>query len=177
MNVGKKDNICFHQVGNIHKSYITMKRLAFAIIIITINFACNNMNNEKNQLEELKNVDREFCNYSKKHGMPKAFIEFAHDSGILLQRNSYPIIGKKEIGKRMAQIKEGSFTLEWEPMNGEVAKSGELGFTYGTYTSKTKDITTRGTYVSVWKKDKSGKWKYILDSGNEGLGEKKETLK
>ena len=30
----------------------------------------------------------------------------------------------------------------------------------------------RGTYVTIWKKDADGTWKWVLDSGNEGLGEK-----
>lgn len=29
----------------------------------------------------------------------------------------------------------------------------------------------KGTYVSVWKKDNKGEWKFVLDSGNEGLDE------
>ena len=32
-------------------------------------------------------------------------------------------------------------------------------------------IIENGTYVSIWKKDESGNWKYILDSGNQGTGE------
>jgi hypothetical protein len=26
-----------------------------------------------------------------------------------------------------------------------------------------------GTYCTVWKKDKDKKWKFVLDTGNEGL--------
>ncbi len=28
----------------------------------------------------------------------------------------------------------------------------------------------KGTYVYIWKKDSNGKWKFVLNSGNEGLG-------
>ncbi len=31
----------------------------------------------------------------------------------------------------------------------------------------------KGTYVSIWKKNKEGVWKYVLDACNEGLGDKK----
>jgi ketosteroid isomerase-like protein len=34
-----------------------------------------------------------------------------------------------------------------------------------------KDTVLRGTYVSVWKKQKDGKWKFMLDTGNEGIGQ------
>jgi ketosteroid isomerase-like protein len=31
------------------------------------------------------------------------------------------------------------------------------------------DTFFAGTYVSIWKKQPDGKWKFILDSGNEGI--------
>jgi ketosteroid isomerase-like protein len=59
----------------------------------------------------------------------------------------------------------------WKPLGGDIAQSGELGYMYGIYSIKQDTITEKGTYVSVWKKDKDGRWKYVLDSGNEGIGE------
>ena len=50
-----------------------------------------------------------------------------------------------------------------------VALSRDLGYTYGRYQlrSKTPDAQTleRGSYLHVWKKEKSG-WKLILDLTN-----------
>ena len=63
--------------------------------------------------------------------------------------------------------------MTWEPKDGVIARSGELGYTYGVYAMRPslKDTVIYGTYVSIWKKEKGGKWKYVLDSGNEGIGE------
>ena len=33
------------------------------------------------------------------------------------------------------------------------------------------DSIEQGTYVSIWKKDKIGAWKFVLDSGNQGIGD------
>jgi len=44
-----------------------------------------------------------------------------------------------------------------------------LGFTYGVYTLSIKDSVYKGTYVSIWKKQNDGSWKFVLDSGNEGI--------
>jgi ketosteroid isomerase-like protein len=57
-----------------------------------------------------------------------------------------------------------------------VALSGELGYTYGIYEVRSRGgIKTigEGTYVTIWKKDRQGNWKFVLDAGNEGLGPKK----
>jgi ketosteroid isomerase-like protein len=52
-----------------------------------------------------------------------------------------------------------------------VSQSGDLGYTYGTYLMKDGASEVRGTYVTVWRKRPDGRWKYVLDSGNQGLGE------
>ena len=50
-----------------------------------------------------------------------------------------------------------------------MAKSGELGFTTGPWTFQPKTIqdsvVARGQYSTVWKKQKAGEWKFIVDMG------------
>jgi ketosteroid isomerase-like protein len=50
--------------------------------------------------------------------------------------------------------------------------SGDLGYTYELFTVTAKDTTMQGTYVSIWKKQKDGNWKFVLDTGNPGGGKK-----
>jgi ketosteroid isomerase-like protein len=33
-------------------------------------------------------------------------------------------------------------------------------------------VTREGTYVTIWKKGQNGNWKFVLDTGNQGLGKK-----
>ena len=49
--------------------------------------------------------------------------------------------------------------------------SGDLGYTYGNYEFRSKDkegkaTVERGKYVSIWKKQKNGNWKVVMDMGN-----------
>ncbi len=46
----------------------------------------------------------------------------------------------------------------------------DLGYTYGYYTMTFKEdgSTQHGNYVSIWKKQAGGDWKFVLDTGNEG---------
>ena len=50
--------------------------------------------------------------------------------------------------------------------------SGDLGYTYGTFNAELKQTgqVNRGSYVSIWIREK-GRWKWVLDTGNQGLGE------
>lgn len=126
--------------------------------------------NSMNTNESLIAVDREFSKFSKERGMNAAFLKFISEDGVMLRSNSMPIVGKNAVSNLFSGDDSG-FTLTWEPLYADIAKSGEIGYTYGTYELTLQEGVQKGTYVSIWKKDKDGNWKFVLDSGNEGLGE------
>jgi ketosteroid isomerase-like protein len=58
------------------------------------------------------------------------------------------------------------FRMEWSPIRAEVARSGELGYTWGTYTVTTRDSDgaeqrRRGKYASIWKRRDDGEWRVV----------------
>ena len=60
--------------------------------------------------------------------------------------------------------------IKWEPTTVQVADSGEIGYTSGSYSlSYTDDkgakVSDKGKYLEVWKKV-DGKWKCYLDMYN-----------
>ena len=124
-----------------------------------------------NMKSELINADKAFSALCKEKGMNHAFLHYVAEDGVMLRPNSIPVVGKNKI-KPLFQNDDSNIEFTWEPLNAEVAKSGELGYTYGTYEITSGNSKQNGTYVSVWKKNAMGEWKFILDSGNEGLGSK-----
>jgi ketosteroid isomerase-like protein len=61
--------------------------------------------------------------------------------------------------------------LLWAPVGADISSSGDLGYTYGTYEfhSKSKDgkaSVEYGKYTSIWKLQRDGNWKIVLDMGN-----------
>lgn len=122
--------------------------------------------------EKMKMIDADkaFSKLSREKGMKKAFIEYMDGEGVLLRPNQYPLIGASAIDF-LSQVNDTAFSLEWEPQNGRIAISGELGYTYGVYALKPSNADTvlYGTYVSIWKKQADGSWKFVLDTGNEGI--------
>jgi ketosteroid isomerase-like protein len=109
---------------------------------------------------------------SQRDGMKKAFIQYADSAVVLLRPGYFPIRGNDAI-EYLQNINDSAFTLTWSPENAEMALSGDLGYTYGLYTYQTADTTFQGTYVSIWQKQANGSWKYILDTGNPGVGKNK----
>jgi len=144
-----------------------MKQLLI-IFIASLLLACHSaVQPDINQLFE---VDRQFSEAAGKIGFNQAFIEYAHPDAVLLRKNSMPVVGKQSIAGIYDKLDTTGIHFSWKPLAGDIANSGELGYTYGIYTFTKETITEKGTYVSIWKKDEYGNWKYVLDTGNEGLG-------
>lgn len=143
--------------------------LSFAMITFLL-FSCS----EKKPVADpqaLIEADISFSDLSIKTGYQKAFIEFAHDSVVLLKPNHMPIEGKQSLIESYVGRSDSNLVLTWKPVKALMAHSGELGYTYGLWTIVSQNDTARGTYLTIWKKDAAGNWKFIADTGNEGLGE------
>jgi ketosteroid isomerase-like protein len=95
--------------------------------------------------------------------MHKAFLRYIDDDGALLQPNTAPIIGADAI-QVISNMNDSSLRLTWIPSGGEVASSGDMGYTFGTFLLKSGSLTVKeGSYVTIWKKQNDGKWKFVLE--------------
>ena len=119
-------------------------------------------------VEEIKKAEADFSNLSAKVGMRKAFLQYLDTTGVLLRSGHNPIVGKAA-RDFLNPINDSAFTLTWVPSAAYASLLGDMGYAYGIYTYKDKDTTTYGTYVSIWKRQPDGSWKYVLDTGNSGI--------
>jgi len=151
-----------------------MKGILFICTAVLFISSCKN--NKKPEVDntelkvEILETDRAFSALSQSKGLRNAFMDFIDNDAVLLRPNSLPLAG----GEAMDLIIRSNDTmsvLTWEPKNVEISKSGDLGYTYGVYSRKRVDEDTVyfGTYVTIWKKQPGGKWKFVLQSGNEGV--------
>ena len=146
-----------------------MKNILSIVCIIFFLVSCS----EKKPVADpivLMDADIAFSDYSVKNGYQKAFIEFAHDSVVLLKPNQMPIVGKQSLIDSYRGRNDSNIVLTWKPAKALIAESGEMGYTYGFWTLVAPKDTSRGTYLTIWKKNANGQWKFIADTGNEGLG-------
>jgi len=136
-----------------------------------LSLSCHGPAREEKLRSELLEADRTFSELSAAEGMKSAFIAYCDDQGVLLRSDHLPVEGKEEVVGMLQKMDDSGFRLTWTPLFARVARSGELGYTYGTYEQlvlETGEIH-EGTYLSVWRKGREG-WRFILDTGNEGLG-------
>jgi ketosteroid isomerase-like protein len=139
---------------------------------------CDKTRQQERMVSELMELDREFARQSVEMGSHQAFLKYIDEHCVILRPNRNPVIGRNKIVE-MYSNPDTSFSLRWEPSYADISKTGDLGYTYGIYTIEMDSpegnaVTKQGTYVTIWKKDQKGDWKFVLDTGNQGLGKKKE---
>lgn len=66
---------------------------------------------------------------------------------------------------------DSTFSISWKTEHAGVSKSGDLGFTAGSYEDSYRGpdgtlVTERGKYVCTWAKQPDGSWKAIHDIWN-----------
>ncbi len=147
----------------------------FLIFLIFTSLSCFKKNEKKNpsaDKEAMMAAENAFSGLSEKMGMKKALMEYIDSNGVLLRPDTYPMVAGDAINY-ISQVNDSAYTMTWRPKGGSVAASGELGYTFGVYTLRSKSIDTllQGSYVNIWKKQPDGKWKLLLDSGNQGISE------
>jgi ketosteroid isomerase-like protein len=141
------------------------KKLFFLLLILS---ACVHPETDKTLLEkELIKTDQDFSQMSIEKGMKEAFLFYAADSVIMLRQGQLPLFGKAELIKHLKTVPDKQIHLSWVPVIAEA--SGDLGYTYGKWELRFtgKDTVEYGNYVTIWKKFPGGKWKYVLDGGND----------
>jgi len=70
-------------------------------------------------------------------------------------------------------MKIPGFRVSWSPDSAVVSRSGDLAYTYGTNVFTAPDaagklVTTRGRYLTIWRKDDEGRWRCVQDYSTPG---------
>src|SRR5882672_702136 len=96
-------------------------------------------------------------------GTRDAFLEFLADDGIIFQPG--PVNGKKFWTERPSR----KGLLSWEPIFADVSRAGDLGYTTGPWEFRLNGPDDQpvafGQYFTIWKKQRDGSWKAVLDRG------------
>ncbi|MEX0323837.1 MAG: DUF4440 domain-containing protein [Puniceicoccaceae bacterium] len=116
-------------------------------------------------------VDKAFNDKAQEIGVAEAFVEFAAPDAVMYRNGAEPIVGREAIFAVLSA--EKGVTLKWVPLTADIAASGDLGYTRGSFEltpppapDGQKSLGSyKGYYVSIWKKQPDGSWKWVFDSG------------
>jgi len=164
------------------------KNVLATVILLGLLQACLPAKKPEINLDKIKQEvidnDLAFSNFSKEHGFAKALAEYAAENAIKLNPRAYSTFGKENLLKEANADSLGSSqgAITWEPKKVHLSESGDLAAAFGDwyFTLKSpitlKDTTLYGNYITVWKKQADGSWKFVLDGGNPVPGPTKEEM-
>lgn len=116
------------------------------------------------ELRALVETERAFARASREKGMKEAFLSFAADDGVLFRRT---VVNAKELWQSTTPAPTALLT--WRPAFADIARAGDAGYTFGPWEFRThpadKDAAGHGQFVTFWRKQQDGSWKFEADIG------------
>jgi ketosteroid isomerase-like protein len=118
---------------------------------------------------KVRATDSLFSDLADRAGIPAAFAENVDEYGAVFGEPAL-VVGPKAVQQHFAAQGSAS-SLSWRPVYASVAGSLDLGFTIGEYTATSRGasgaaIQRFGKYLTVWKREADGSWKFMIDGGN-----------
>ena len=124
--------------------------------------------------DAIRVADSEFSRDATRLGTGAAFGRYAADDAQIFSPLGEFVTGPGPITASFSPpIGKSSFA--WHPVEGEMAKSGDLGFTVGNavFTGEREDgtpVIRYSKYLTVWKRQRDGVWRYVVDGGSARPG-------
>lgn len=132
------------------------------------------MSRTRAPVDAIRAADLDFSRDAARLGTGEAFRRYAAADAQIFSPLGEFVTGPSAITASFSPpIGKSSFV--WHPVEGEMAKSGDLGFTVGNavITGQREDGTAvlrHSKYLTVWKRQADGSWRYVLDGGSARPG-------
>jgi ketosteroid isomerase-like protein len=112
-------------------------------------------------------VDAEiaFARMAQRDGVTAAFVANFADDGVAFEPSPVRV---RDAWRKRANDTSSAVHLGWKPAQAGVARSHDFGYTTGPFTAwreATPDRKREGAFFSVWRRDRAGAWKVIVDIG------------
>ena len=126
--------------------------------------------------DAVKNVEAQMmAGYQAKDG---AKISSTYASDALVATPGQSMKGSEAVNKGIAdELGDPGFKLNFHNDKTDVASSGDLAYTTGTYTVSYTDAKTKkvqkgsGSYLTVFRKQGDGNWKAVADFSTQGASD------
>jgi ketosteroid isomerase-like protein len=118
---------------------------------------------------EVARMEDAFCAMAAERGLLAAFQHFAAPDVAFIDTDPRQWRGPAAVLERIGPDQPG-VKLTWSASFTDVSDDGTLGFNYGRYESRRtgpdgKESVHTGWFLTIWKRQPDGSWKYVMDNG------------
>jgi ketosteroid isomerase-like protein len=117
-------------------------------------------------VQELMDADRAFSEMAQRAGVAAAFAHYAAEDAHQFVPGQDPAQGRRAVSQFWSSWPEGA-TLSWEPQAAQVSDRGDMGWTWGRGVTTFNGESRTSRYVTVWKRNLDGEWRFVVDIGNQ----------
>jgi len=112
-------------------------------------------------------AETSFAAQATKLGTKDAFLANCSPTGLVAEDGK--LVNAQEVWS--ARPARPNSRLTWYPVLADASQAGDLGYTTGPWTSFLNEKPqASGEYVTVWRKQLDGTWKFAVDMGIERIG-------
>ena len=112
-------------------------------------------------------AETDFAAQATQVGTSAAFLSYSAPTAFMTDKGK--LANAQDMWK--ARPAQPGSRLTWYPVLADIAQSGELGYTTGPWNLLQNDRPqAAGEYVTVWRKQPDGQWKFVVDMGIERVG-------
>lgn len=155
----------------------------FALITLLLLLSVSVTYGQKTRAEQtLRDLDTQWSAAAAAKDIDKTVSYYAE--GALVMPPNAPAATTKDAIRQMWKELLGSpgAAISWKTTKVEIARSGELAYSSGTYEftmndASGKPVSDHGKYLEVWKKQPDGDWKVVADIWNSDLPSPAEAAK
>lgn len=138
-------------------------RITVALLLLAIASVVHG----QSAIQDMVNTEQAFSKTAEEKNTRDAFLEFIADDGLLFRPGA--VNGKKWMIEHPVPPSDKRPLLAWQPSFAGMSASGDMGFTTGPWEFKADVSDDKpsgyGHFVTVWKKQADGSWKFVVDLG------------
>ena len=157
-------------MGKCFQGLVSVLAMGAALAVLFSGYPTLAADMDKNA-KVLAKLDEDWSNAAVKRDVDRVASFYSEDT-IVYPPNEPVAIGRPAAKKVWASyFADPTFSISWKAVNAGVSKSGDLGFTAGTYEASFKGpdgkmVSEKGKYLTTWKKDKKDRKSTRLNSSH-----------
>jgi uncharacterized protein (TIGR02246 family) len=157
---------------NLTRRNFKMKRFASLCAVAAVGLmiaACNQADTHDADVKAIQTDETQWNQDFASKDADKLAAHYANDA-VLMVPGTASTSGKDAIHAALKEmVADPALSLTFHSTKVDVAKSGDLAYTQGTYTMTVTDSQTKkvindhGSYVTTWRKQPDGTWRAVAD--------------
>lgn len=150
-----------------------VQRQGLAVVVGMLAWiGCATSGRTSNAASEILQADAEWSRAAQSRDVERIVSFWAEDATVL-PPGSPPVVGKMAIREFVTKsFQTPGFSISWNTTTVVVSRSGDIAYTTGTNrvsfsAPDGKQVIVEGKAVAVWRREKDGAWKCVVDIWNE----------